>query len=53
MSALRKPSLLAETLDDGDHLPGVEGILVAAAIVAALLSYLFLVGICAINLIGV
>ena len=44
MSALRKPSLLAETLDDRDALPGVEGILVAGAVVAALLVYLLFVG---------
>lgn len=44
MSAIRKPSLLVENLDDRDHLPGVEGILVAAAVVAALLVFLFFVG---------
>ena len=44
MSAIRKPSLLVETLDDRDHLPGVEGILVAAAVVGALLVYLLFVG---------
>jgi hypothetical protein len=44
MSAIRKPSLLAETLDDRDHLPGVEGILVAAAVAAALLVFLLFVG---------
>jgi hypothetical protein len=44
MSALRKPSLLAETLDDREDLPGVEGILVAAAVAAALLAFLYFVG---------
>ena len=44
MSALRKPSLLTETLDDRDDLPGVEGVLVAGATVAALLAFFFLVG---------
>jgi hypothetical protein len=44
MSALRKPDLLVESLGDRDHLPGVEGILVAAAVVAALLAFLVIVG---------
>jgi hypothetical protein len=44
MSAIRKPSLLVETLDDRDDLPGVGGILVAAAVVGALLLYLLFVG---------
>ena len=44
MSALRKERLLREVLDDRDDLPGVEGILVAAMIVAALLAALMLVG---------
>jgi hypothetical protein len=44
MSALRKPDLLVETLGDRDELPGVEGILVAAAVVAALLAFLVIVG---------
>ena len=44
MSALRKPELLVETLDDRDQLPGVEGILVAAAVVSALLVALLFVG---------
>jgi len=44
MSALRKDRLLREVLDDRDDLPGVEGILVAAMIVAALLTALLLVG---------
>jgi hypothetical protein len=44
MSAVRKPSLLRENLGDRDDLPGVEGILVAAAVVAALLVYLLLMG---------
>ena len=44
MSALRKPRLPAETLDDRDHLPGVEGILVAGAIAAAVMVYLLFMG---------
>ena len=44
MSALRKPGVLVETLGDRDELPGVEGLLVAAAVVAALLAYLLVVG---------
>jgi hypothetical protein len=44
MSAIRKPSLPLETLDDRDELPGVEGILVAGATLAALLVYVFFVG---------
>jgi hypothetical protein len=44
VSALRKPTLAVETLDDRDDLPGVGGILAAAAFVAALLVYLQLMG---------
>ena len=44
MSALRKERLLKEVLDDRDDLPGVEGILVAAMVVAALLATLMIVG---------
>ena len=44
MSALRKPELLVETLGDRDDLPGVEGILVTAAVVFALLVALLFVG---------
>jgi len=44
MSALRKERLLQEVLDDRDDLPGVEGILVAAVTVGALLVALFLMG---------
>jgi hypothetical protein len=45
VSALRKPIVLVEpSLDDRDVLPGVEGILAAAAIVAALLACLLVMG---------
>ena len=44
MSALRKDRLLREVLDDRDDLPGVEGILVAAVVVAALLVALLIMG---------
>lgn len=44
MSALRKDRLLREVLDDRDDLPGVEGILVAAVVVAALLVALIFMG---------
>lgn len=45
MSALRKPVVLVEPpLDDRDALPGVEGILVTAAVAAALLVCLLVMG---------
>jgi hypothetical protein len=44
MSALRKDRLLREVLDDRDDLPGVEGILIAAIVVAALLVALLFMG---------
>lgn len=44
MSALRNERLLREVLDDRDDLPGVEGILVAAVVVAALLVALLFMG---------
>jgi hypothetical protein len=44
MSALRKDRLLREILDDRDDLPGVEGILIAAIVVAALLVALLFMG---------
>ena len=44
MSAVNKPSLPAEALDERDDLPGVEGFLVLAANVAALLAFLSLMG---------
>ena len=44
MSAIRKDRLLREFLDDRDELPGVEGILVTAIVVASLLVALLLVG---------
>jgi hypothetical protein len=44
MSALRNERLLKEALGDRDDLPGVEGILVAAIVVAALLAALLFMG---------
>ena len=44
MSALRKPDLHVETLGDRDDLPGVEGVLAAAALAAAALVVLIFVG---------
>ena len=44
MSALRKPEMLTQSLGDRDDLPGVEGIVIAAAVVAALLVYLLVTG---------
>ena len=44
MSALRKPDVLVEPLGDRDNLPGVEGILVAAAVAGAMLVALLFMG---------
>ena len=44
MSALRSERLLREALGDRDELPGVEGILVAAVVVAAMLVALLFMG---------
>ena len=44
MNAVHKPGLPAKALDDRDDLPGVEGLVVLAATVAALLAFLSLVG---------
>ena len=44
MSALRNERLLKEVLDDRGDLPGVEGVLLTAAVVAALLAVLIFMG---------
>jgi hypothetical protein len=41
MRAIEKESLPGETLGDRDHLPGVEGVLAAAALAAALAVLIF------------
>jgi hypothetical protein len=44
MRAIEKESLPGETLGDRDDLPGVEGVLAAAALAAAALVVLIFVG---------
>ena len=44
MSARRNERLLKEVLDDRDDLPGVEDVLLTAAVVAALLAVLIFMG---------